>query len=215
MPRLETPRRLHTRLRSADCETAVSAFAALRGQGNCFLFESAEGGEHWGRYSIIGFDPAVVAYERNEALHLPYRDGTNETVAGGNIPAWLRESAIAQPAIEAVPAEVDGVHALPVDSLDVRIQSPPCLLAHVTKQRPDFVGQAACVRDVEAAFDFALPQHGFDGRFDLVRIGHARATQARGELVLGGVARDRSNLRCARRARLLRGGRSGCWDRNG
>ncbi len=101
MTRPETSRRLHTRLRSADCETPVSAFAALRGQGNCFLFESAEGGEHWGRYSIIGFDPAVVAYERNEALHLAYRDGRRETVAGGDILAWLRESVIAQPAIEA------------------------------------------------------------------------------------------------------------------
>jgi anthranilate synthase component 1 len=88
------------RLRSADCETAVSAFAALRGQSNCFLFESAEGGEHWGRYSIIGFDPAAVAYERNETLHLAYRDGSRETVDGGDILAWLRDSVIAQPAID-------------------------------------------------------------------------------------------------------------------
>jgi anthranilate synthase component I len=100
MPSIETPYQLHVRVRSADCETPVSAFAALRGQGNCFLFESAEGGEHWGRYSIIGFDPAIVAREQNEALHLRYRDGSSETVAGGDILAWLRSTVIARPAIE-------------------------------------------------------------------------------------------------------------------
>jgi anthranilate synthase component I len=100
MPSVETPYQLHMRVRSADCETPVSAFAALRGEGNCFLFESAEGGEHWGRYSIIGFDPAIVAREQNEALHLHYRDGSDETVAGGDILAWLRSTVIARPAIE-------------------------------------------------------------------------------------------------------------------
>lgn len=38
----------------ADCETPLSAYAKL---GNCpytFLFESVEGGEKWGRFSVIG-----------------------------------------------------------------------------------------------------------------------------------------------------------------
>jgi anthranilate synthase component 1 len=97
----ESAYRLHVRVRSADCETPVSAFAALRGQGNCFLFESAEGGEHWGRYSIIGFDPDTVAYEQDESLHLRRRDGSRETMAGGDILAWLRSTVIARPAVEA------------------------------------------------------------------------------------------------------------------
>ena len=38
----------------ADVETPLSAYAKLA-QGPCsFLFESVEGGERWGRYSIIG-----------------------------------------------------------------------------------------------------------------------------------------------------------------
>ena len=100
MRRIKAPHRLHVRIRSADCETPVSAFAALRGQGNCFLFESAEGGEHWGRYSIIGFAPAIVAREQDEALHLHDRDGSGETIAGGDILAWLRHTVISQPAVE-------------------------------------------------------------------------------------------------------------------
>ncbi|MDQ7059550.1 MAG: hypothetical protein Q9N62_14645 [Ghiorsea sp.] len=56
--------KLFQRILSADCDTPVSLFARLRGDHDCFLFESAEGGEHWGRYSIIGFDPAQIAIEK-------------------------------------------------------------------------------------------------------------------------------------------------------
>ncbi len=42
-----------------DCETPVSAFFKLRGRKGkpAFLLESVEGGEKWGRYSFLGFDP--------------------------------------------------------------------------------------------------------------------------------------------------------------
>jgi anthranilate synthase component 1 len=43
----------------ADLDTPVSAFTKLdRGDGS-FLLESLEGGENWGRYSILGFRPAI------------------------------------------------------------------------------------------------------------------------------------------------------------
>lgn len=38
----------------ADTATPVSAFAALVGQGEGFLLESADGDERWGRYSFVG-----------------------------------------------------------------------------------------------------------------------------------------------------------------
>jgi anthranilate synthase component 1 len=44
----------------ADCETPVSAFLKLRGQGPAFLLESAEQGKRFGRYSFIGFRPREV-----------------------------------------------------------------------------------------------------------------------------------------------------------
>jgi anthranilate synthase component 1 len=42
-----------------DCETPVSAFLKLRGEGPCFLLESAEQGR-LGRYSFLGINPRAV-----------------------------------------------------------------------------------------------------------------------------------------------------------
>lgn len=41
----------------ADTLTPISAFAHLRGQGACFLLESAQQGAQWGRFSIIMLNP--------------------------------------------------------------------------------------------------------------------------------------------------------------
>ena len=43
-----------------DCETPVSAFLKLRGDGPAFLLESAEQGQHVGRWSFIGYRPKDV-----------------------------------------------------------------------------------------------------------------------------------------------------------
>ena len=92
---------LFQRILSADCDTPVSLFARLRGTHNCFLFESAEGGEHWGRYSIIGFDPAQIAIEKENGLMIQHRDGSEQYFAAGDMLAWIRNTVIKQPRIEA------------------------------------------------------------------------------------------------------------------
>ncbi len=46
-----------SRERLADLDTAVTVLQRFRDQNNVFLLESMEGGEKWGRYSIIGVDP--------------------------------------------------------------------------------------------------------------------------------------------------------------
>jgi anthranilate synthase component 1 len=43
-----------------DCETPVSAFLKLRGDGPAFLLESAEQGQQVGRYSFIGWRPKKI-----------------------------------------------------------------------------------------------------------------------------------------------------------
>jgi anthranilate synthase component 1 len=54
------PQALYTRL-IADLETPVSAFLKLgEGRDNAFLFESVQGGETRGRYSIIGLKPDLI-----------------------------------------------------------------------------------------------------------------------------------------------------------
>jgi anthranilate synthase component I len=47
-----------TRQFLADFETPLSAYRKIRGQGESFLFESVEGGEHLGRYSFVGVQPS-------------------------------------------------------------------------------------------------------------------------------------------------------------
>src|SRR6516162_9148727 len=49
-----------TRRLLADIETPLSAYQKIRGQGESFLFESVEGGEHIGRYSFVGCNPRSV-----------------------------------------------------------------------------------------------------------------------------------------------------------
>lgn len=44
----------------ADLDTPVSAFMKVGGSPYSFLLESVEGGERWGRWSILGGDPALV-----------------------------------------------------------------------------------------------------------------------------------------------------------
>src|SRR5215475_7736425 len=51
---------VYTRL-IADLETPVSAYLKLaQGRENAFLFESVQGGETRGRYSIIGLKPDLI-----------------------------------------------------------------------------------------------------------------------------------------------------------
>jgi len=57
----------------ADCETPVSAYLKLRGDGPSFLLESAEQGQQVGRWSFLGFRPrTVIRLERGEHPN-PYR----------------------------------------------------------------------------------------------------------------------------------------------
>jgi anthranilate synthase component 1 len=49
---------LHTYI--ADCETPVSAYLKLRGNGPSFLLESAEQGQRVGRWSFLGFRPRAT-----------------------------------------------------------------------------------------------------------------------------------------------------------
>jgi len=94
--------KLFRRTLSADCDTPVSVFSRLRGNGECFLFESAEGGEHWGRFSIIGFEPSQISIEQKDALEIHHRDGTASSQAGNDILTWIRQEVISQEAAEAV-----------------------------------------------------------------------------------------------------------------
>src|SRR5260221_2607590 len=59
-----------TRRILADFETPLSAYHKIRGQGESFLFESVEGGEHLGRYSFVGCNPRAII--RQTAAEIEY-----------------------------------------------------------------------------------------------------------------------------------------------
>lgn len=54
----------------ADFETPLSAYKKIRGQGDSFLFESVEGGEHLGRYSFVGCNPRAVIRQTGSRIEL-------------------------------------------------------------------------------------------------------------------------------------------------
>ena len=52
----------------ADVETPVTAYFKIRGQGESFLFESVEGGEHLGRYSFVGCNPRAIVRQTGDRI---------------------------------------------------------------------------------------------------------------------------------------------------
>ena len=59
-----------TRRILADIETPLSAYRKIRGQGESFLFESVEGGEHLGRYSFVGCNPRAVIQQTGNRVEV-------------------------------------------------------------------------------------------------------------------------------------------------
>src|SRR5580765_9084062 len=54
----------------ADFETPLSAYRKIQGQGESFLFESVEGGEHIGRYSFVGCNPRAVIRQQGNRVQV-------------------------------------------------------------------------------------------------------------------------------------------------
>jgi len=66
----------------ADLDTPLTVFAKVAGsESHAFLFESLEGGEKWGRYSFIGYDPLAIFESHGDKVILD-RNGRKETREG-------------------------------------------------------------------------------------------------------------------------------------
>src|SRR5438552_18722043 len=72
-----------TRRLLADFETPLSAYRKLRGQGESFLFESVEGGEHLGRFSFVGFNPRAVIRQTGHQIEVVEDGQVIEKIAIG------------------------------------------------------------------------------------------------------------------------------------
>jgi len=75
----------------ADGETPVSAYRRLPERPYRFLLESVEGGENWGRYSLLGDEPAVVVEGNPGDFRIAYRDEGREEVLACSTTELLAE----------------------------------------------------------------------------------------------------------------------------
>ncbi|CAN5691477.1 anthranilate synthase component I [soil metagenome] len=64
-----------------DLETPISAVMKFSNEENVFLLESAEGGERFGRYSFLGFDPKRTLSYRDGVYTVVDADGVREVPA--------------------------------------------------------------------------------------------------------------------------------------
>ncbi|MGB3633132.1 MAG: anthranilate synthase component I [Rubrobacteraceae bacterium] len=64
-----------------DLETPISAVMKFSDEENVFLLESAEGGERFGRYSFLGFDPKRTLSYRDGVYTVVDADGVREIPA--------------------------------------------------------------------------------------------------------------------------------------
>src|SRR5438552_428111 len=105
-----------TRRLLADFETPLSAYRKIRGQGESFLSESVEGGEHLGRYSFVGCNPRAVIRQTGSRVE---RLGNGQLVGTfgvrarpGDAPGrWVRDG------LEVIGAELGKFHAVPLPGL--------------------------------------------------------------------------------------------------
>jgi len=75
----------------ADLETPLSIYLKLAHAPFSYLFESVQGGEKWGRYSIIGLPARVVLTVRGHEVRVQ-RDGRTEEQATAADPlAWIEQ----------------------------------------------------------------------------------------------------------------------------
>jgi anthranilate synthase component 1 len=150
-----------------DCETPVSAFLKLRGDGPAFLLESAEQGQQVGRYSFIGWRPKRIV---------------RWSLADGGDPYTLAHDAVS----EVRQAEIAGLP--PFAGGAVGFFGFDCVRAveRLPEPNPDVLGlpdMALMLSDVIVAFDHLrhtvtiLANAYLDDGSDL-ETAHARAVEA-------------------------------------
>jgi anthranilate synthase component 1 len=150
-----------------DCETPVSAFLKLRGDGPAFLLESAEQGQHVGRWSFIGWRPRRV-------LRWSLADGGDPYTLAGDAVSEHRQ------------AEIDGLP--PFAGGAVGFFGFDCVRAveRLPEPNPDVLGlpdMALMLSDVVVAFDHLkhtvtiLANAYLDDHTDM-EAAHARAVEA-------------------------------------
>lgn len=100
-----------TRELLADTETPLSVYLKLAGGKNSYLFESVQGGEKWGRYSLIGLSTSTVLKITGNQLEI-IRDGkplVNRSTDDALAEVERFRRLFRMPALEALPRFTGGL----------------------------------------------------------------------------------------------------------
>ncbi len=81
----------------ADLDTPLSVYRKLASEKPSFLLESAEGGERWGRYSIIGVGAREIVRCKNRRVEIIRGDGREIRDVEGNPLDIVREKLLKSP----------------------------------------------------------------------------------------------------------------------
>jgi anthranilate synthase component 1 len=100
----------------ADFETPLSAYQKLRGQGESFLFESVEGGEHLGRYSFVGCSPRSVIRQTADRVEVLEQGRVVETYRVSPQPGPPGEKVV-RDGLQVVEAVLSGFVPVPVPGM--------------------------------------------------------------------------------------------------
>lgn len=97
----------------ADVTTPIALLRKIaQVSDRCFLLESVEGGERWGRYSFLGFDPIVHVTCRDHVVTTEYTDGRPAETVTTDRPNEVLRALMRQyraPRIEGMPPFTGGL----------------------------------------------------------------------------------------------------------
>lgn len=96
---------------AADLDTPLSAYLKLANSPNSYLFESVQGGERWGRYSIIGLQCDEVLQVRGEQIELFRRGECVERTQQADPLHWIEQyqSRFKVPQLTGLPRFIGGL----------------------------------------------------------------------------------------------------------
>ncbi len=75
----------------ADLDTPLSAYLKLANEPYSYLFESVQGGEQWGRYSIIGLPCQTIVKVFGREIHLEQQGVVQEKIEVDNPLVWIKQ----------------------------------------------------------------------------------------------------------------------------
>ncbi|MEY8204167.1 MAG: anthranilate synthase component I, partial [Bermanella sp.] len=125
----------------ADLETPLSAYMKLANSAYSYLFESVEGGENWGRYSIIGLPCKDVIKVNGHNISVQSAGEIVQTLSSDSPLDWVRDYAAKfnTPEVDGLPRFSGGLVGY-FGYETIHYIEPKVATASAQKKKPDPIG---------------------------------------------------------------------------